>query len=221
MSAHLDHKYPAPRFESVTSSPSGAVLRGQDVIVRWACEKADSVTVTGPDGTTVTAAPGAGYATIRITQAGDIRIKAANNHGETEATVREVQVYELGLELGLEGLPLPRVQLPKGLSPQAWVPRVSSPARPEGLPHLLSRPQPTPTLGRHVDEIGSVMTGLQRSAVRELRAQHADLRARLRHGLKEHRETTASAMRSLAAEHAAVVRREVTREDENAQTERR
>lgn len=219
LSHHLEHAYPAPRFESVTSSPPGPVLRGQDVVVRWVCDKADSVTVTGPDGTSVTAAPAAGYATIRITRAGDIRIKASNNHGETEATVREVQVYELGLDLGLDGIPLPRVQLPKGLSPQARMPRVNGPIRPQGLPRLTARPQEGSVLGQQLHEVGSTIAGLQRSATRQLHAQHADLRERLWRGLEEHRKATASAVRTLAAEHASGAAREVTREDENAKAE--
>ncbi|MDI6099710.1 hypothetical protein QLQ12_13990 [Actinoplanes sp. NEAU-A12] len=125
-----------PVIEQVQVSPE-IVPPGSPVTVRWRTRHADRLVITGPDGTTVTAAPNErdeGHTALIITRPGPVRLRAANPAGSHQAETGHVHVFELPQ--------LPRIQLPRlPLEPAATrrhrttlpaLPPVAVPAPPSG-----------------------------------------------------------------------------------------
>lgn len=189
LSGHLDRDYPQPRFESVETSPGGTVLRGQDVIVRWTCSHADRVTITGPDGATVSCSATKGAEAIRVDRAGEISIRAANEHGHTDATAREVHVYDLPIP-ELPRVDVPRLGLPQGWRPEISLPRAGIPSLARSVPPLLAKP---PAVAPGMGDLSEVLRSVRRLediAVRGGGRRDDNLQAALREGARVNREMT-------------------------------
>lgn len=190
LDAHLELAYPQPRFDSLISSPQGPLLRGQDVIVRWTCSHADSIVITGPDGTEVHCAAADGRSVIRIDRAGEIRIRASNAHGHTDATVREVRVYDLPIP-ELPTIEVPRLQLPQAWRPEIDLPRTGLLDLSRSVPPLLAQPPSVPSgIGADLAQILRSVRQVQHVAAHGARSRDDDLRAALREGARANRETT-------------------------------
>ncbi|MFI5935898.1 hypothetical protein [Actinoplanes sp. NPDC051494] len=88
---------PAPVLDAVLVTPTTAPA-GEQVTVRWQTRYADTVEVTGPDGTTVGVPPARvddGSARIVVTRPGPITLHLRNAAGTSRHTTRWVHVFEL------------------------------------------------------------------------------------------------------------------------------
>lgn len=196
---HLDRAYPQPRIEFVTSSPTGPLLRGQDLVVRWRCIQADEVSITGPDGQTVTFAGAVGSTALRIDRAGDVRIRASNVNGYTDAHVREVGVYEIGA-LKWARIEAPRMALPIGFRPEIRLPEVSIPTIPGGASLTPMHPPTAATdIHRDLAQISQATQDLGWVLGEGVRTHNHLLRGALRGGMTAHNDALSQAMRAATA----------------------
>lgn len=206
LSNHLDLTYPQPKFRAVSMSPERFALRGQDVIVRWECENAKKIVITGPDGTTIEARPETRSAAIRVTTAGEVRIRATNDHGRTDATAGEIHVYEITAP-EISKVKVPRVNLRHLPRPELAAPRTQIPTLPLGLPPFLPqiaalRPRSQRDLAglcvpiqRELAGLNRAVQGMQADTVAVLRHRVGELQVAARTGAEGHRKATEEAVR--------------------------